>query len=220
MSSDPHSGNHIAGAGHSGCVGPDQPSDLELWRRAASHDSRAFGELFDRHAGRVYNHCFRRTADWSLAEDLTSVVFLEAWRKRKQVRLHGDSVLPWLLAVVNNCLRNAERSRRRYNRLLAKLPRSEEPPAIDAEASDRIDDAETMRSILRTVHQLSREDQEVIALCDWSGLTYEEAATSLAIPIGTVKSRLSRAHGRLRASMDPAHGGAHQSSTDVKGGHS
>jgi RNA polymerase sigma factor (sigma-70 family) len=201
-------------------VGPDQPSDSELWRRAAKHDSRAFGELFDRHADKVYNHCFRRTADWSLAEDLTSVVFLEAWRKRKQVRLHGDSVLPWLLAVANNCLRNAGRSRRRYNRLLAKLPKSEDSPALDAETSERIDDAEQMRNILLVVHQLSTEDQEVITLCDWSGLTTEETATALAIPIGTVKSRLFRAHARLRALMDPENGGSQQPSTDVKGGHS
>jgi RNA polymerase sigma factor (sigma-70 family) len=201
-------------------VGPDQLSDSELWRRAAQHDSRAFGELFDRHADRVYNHCFRRTADWSLAEDLTSVVFLEAWRKRKQVRLHGDSVLPWLLAVANNCLRNADRSRRRYTRLLAKLPRSEDAPALDTESSDHIDDAEQMRNILLVVHQLSTEDQEVITLCDWSGLTYEETATALAIPIGTVKSRLSRAHARLRARMDPENDRSQQPSTDVKGGHS
>jgi RNA polymerase sigma factor (sigma-70 family) len=201
-------------------VGPDQPSDSELWRRATKHDSRAFGELFDRYAGKVYNHCFRRTADWSLAEDLTSVVFLEAWRKRKQVRLHGDSVLPWLLAVANNCLRNAERSRRRYNRLLAKLPKSEDSSALDAETSERIDDAEQMRNILHLVHQLSMEDQEVITLCDWSGLTYEETATALAIPLGTVKSRLSRAHARLRALMDAETDGSQQPSTDVKGGHS
>jgi RNA polymerase sigma-70 factor (ECF subfamily) len=77
-----------------------------------------------------------------------------------------------------------------------------------------------MRRILVIVHQLSREDQEVIALCDWSGLTYEEAASALAIPIGTVKSRLSRAHGRLRALMDPETGGVRQPSTDLKGGRS
>jgi RNA polymerase sigma factor (sigma-70 family) len=215
----PLSGNHIAGAGHSRGVSPDQPSDLELWRRAASHDSVAFGDLFDRHAERVYNHCFRRTADWSLAEDLTSVVFLEAWRKRKQVRLHEDSVLPWLLAVANNCLRNALRSRRRYDRLLAKLPKPTDSSAVDAEASDRVDDAETMRRILVLVRQLSSEDQEVIALCDWSGLTNDEAATALDVPIGTVKSRLSRAHGRLRGLMDdPANVPGNQASTEAKGG--
>jgi RNA polymerase sigma factor (sigma-70 family) len=220
MSSDPALGNRTAGAGHSGCVGPEHLPDSELWQRAALHDSGAFADLFDRHAERVYNHCFRRTADWSLAEDLTSVVFLEAWRRRKQVRMYEDSVLPWLLAVANNCLRNAERSRRRYKRLLAKLPKPEDPTDLDAETSERIDDAESIRRILVVVDQLSRENQEVIALCDWSGLTYEEAAAALAIPIGTVKSRLSRAHGRLRALMDPETGGVQQPSTDLKGGRS
>lgn len=199
-------------------MGPDQPPDSELWRRAASHDSGAFGDLFDRHAEKVYNHCFRRTADWALAEDLTSVVFLEAWRKRKQVRLHEESVLPWLLAVANNCLRNAQRSRRRYHRLLAKLPQPEDSPAVDTTAVERIDDTERMQQILDVVHQLSREDQEVIALCDWSGLTNEETAAALAIPVGTVKSRLSRAHGRLRELVSPASGGAPEPSTDRTGG--
>ena len=201
-------------------MGPEQASDSELWRRAGTQDSRAFGDLFDRHSKRVYNHCFRRTADWSLAEDLTSVVFLEAWRRRKQVRLHGESILPWLLAIANNCLRNAERSRRRYYRLLAKLPKPEDLEALDADTSQRVDDTETMHRLLVVVHQLSREDQEVIALCDWSGLSYEEAATALEIPIGTVKSRLSRAHGRLRAVTDLTTVTLRQPSNDHGGGQS
>ncbi len=172
--------------------------------------------LFDRHANKVYNHCFRRSGDWSMAEDLTSVVFLEAWRKRGQVRLHGDSVLPWLLALANNCLRNAERSRRRYHRLLARLPRPEATPQFDTQASDRVDDEATMRRLLVVLRRLNIEDQEVIALCDWSGLSYEEAATALDIPVGTVKSRLSRARSRLRALMDPADAGR-KSSTEHGG---
>jgi len=78
--------------------------DSELWRRAAGHDGTAFGELFERHADAVYLHCFRRTASWSTAEELTSVVFLEAWRRRRAVRLDTDSILPWLLAVANNAI--------------------------------------------------------------------------------------------------------------------
>jgi RNA polymerase sigma-70 factor (ECF subfamily) len=195
-------------------VGSDLPADADLWRRAASHDPGAFGDLFERHARSVYNHCFRRTADWSLAEDLTSVVFLEAWRKRKHVRLHGDSILPWLLAVANNCLRNAHRSRRRYSRLLAKLPKPEDQESVDTQASERADDVETMRRLLGVLSQLGSEDQEVVGLCDWSGLTNAEAATALDIPIGTVKSRLSRAHARLRAMVDAEGDGGGQHSSD------
>lgn len=194
-------------------MGPGELSDAELWTRVTAHDGGAFGELFDRHANKVYNHCFRRSADWSMAEDLTSIVFLEAWRKRGKMRLHGDSALPWLLAVANNCLRNAKRSRRRYHRLLAKLPRSEDAPSLDAQVIDRIDDEATMRRLLAVVHQLNIEDQEVIALCDWSGLSYDEAATALDVPLGTIKSRLSRARSRLRTLADPTCAG-HEASAE------
>ena len=158
--------------------------------------------LFDRHARRVYNHCFWRTADWSLAEDLTSVVFLEAWRRRRDVRLSSDSVLPWLLGVANNAIRNAERSGRRYRRLLNKLPKIAQIPAEDAEIAARLDDERTMKRILNHLGDLRQEEQEVLALCDWSGLSMAEAGTALGIPVGTVKSRLAHARAQLRDADD------------------
>lgn len=179
-------------------MGPREPLDSELWERVAAHDGQAFGRLFDRHARRVYNHCFWRTADWSLAEDLTSVVFLEAWRRRREVRLLGDSLLPWLLGVANNAIHNAERSRRRYRRLLNKLPRVADLPAGQSEIAARLDDERAMRSILNHLGDLRQEEKDVLALCDWSGLSIAEASTALGIPIGTVKSRLARARTQLR----------------------
>ena len=56
-------------------------SDGDLWRAAQAGDAESFGVLFDRHADAIYTYCFRRTADWTVAEDLTSVVFLETWRR-------------------------------------------------------------------------------------------------------------------------------------------
>jgi len=146
----------------------------------------------------VYNHCFRHSAEWSVAEDLTSVVFLEAWRRRRDWQLSGDSILPWLLGIANNCLRNAERSRRRYRRLLAKLPKVMDHPPADMEIEERIEDEQAMRHILADLQQLRREEQEVIALCDWDGLSAAEASVALGVPVGTVKSRLSRARAQLR----------------------
>jgi len=199
-------------------VGREGLTDAELWKRAVAHDGSAFGDLFDRHATAVYNHCFRRTGDWDLSEDLTSVVFLEAWRKRKHVRLSGTSVLPWLLAVANNCLRNAKRSRRRYGRLLAKLPKSQDTPEFEAELSERVDDAVAVRRVLHVLGDLRVEDQEVVSLCDWAGLSQEDAACALGVPVGTIKSRLSRARERLRAAS--ADGIAHEEAPVEHGGSS
>jgi RNA polymerase sigma factor (sigma-70 family) len=173
--------------------------DDELWRRAAEKEGRAFGELFERHSDSVYNHCFRRTGSWSTAQDLTSVVFLEAWRRKKDVKLVGDSILPWFLAVANNVIRNSERSLRRHRRLLAKLPALSAEAAFDEDAVQRLDDEIAMKSLLRRLGDLRTEEQEIVALCDWASLTYAEAAIALGIPIGTVRSRLSRAHEHLRA---------------------
>src|SRR5919204_3803674 len=174
-------------------------SDSELWCRAArKHDGEAFGQLFERHANAVYAHCFRRTGSWSAAEDLTSVVFLEAWRKRRDVRLAGESVLPWLLAVANNATRNAERSIRRHQRLLAKLPGPEMVPDLAEDAAKRADEEQAMRLILAELNSLTEPEREVLALCDWAGLSYAEAAVALRVPVGTVRSRLARARQRLR----------------------
>src|SRR5205085_963180 len=107
--------------------------------------------------------CFRRTGSWSTAEDLTSVVFLEAWRKRRQVKFEGESVLPWLLAVANNSIRNGNRSLRRYRRLLTKLPRAVAIPDQSDEAIGRIDGERAMKNILGAFNQLSQQDQEIVS---------------------------------------------------------
>ena len=176
-----------------------QADDQELWSQAANENAgHAFGELFERHADRVYAHCFSRTGSWSMAEDLTSAVFLEAWRRRQEVRFSGDSVLPWLLAVANNATRNAERTLRRHQRLLTKLPRPDEEPDVAVETDARVDQERLAQHLLCAMVGLRETEKEVLALCDWAGLTYAEAGAALGVPEGTIRSRLSRARKHLR----------------------
>jgi RNA polymerase sigma factor (sigma-70 family) len=174
-----------------------QATDAELWRRAVEGAPEEFGELFERHARPVYNYLFRRTADWALAEDLTSVVFLEAWRRRRDVRLEGDRALPWLLGVATNVLRNRRRSQRRYHAALERVPRERADDFAD-DADGRLDDQRRTRGVLRELSNLPKREQDVVALCLWADLSYEDAAVALGVPVGTVRSRLSRARARLR----------------------
>lgn len=173
-------------------------TDADLWGRARDGDEHAFGALFDRHSRAVYNYCFRRTADWSAAEDLTSVVFLETWRQRDKVRMESDSLLPWLYGVATNVLNNHRRSRRRHRDALARLPKP--PPAPDGadDTGDRIDAERRMKEVLAGLASLSQRDQEVLVLCVWQGLEYAQAAEALGVPVGTVRSRLARARRKLR----------------------
>ena len=169
------------------------PTDAQLW---ASGDAESFGVLYERHARAVYNFCFRGTADWAHAEDLTSAVFFEAWRRRADVRLANESALPWLLGVATNVVRNQWRARRRHRAAMARL--AAEPVWDEADDVDgRLDDERRMRAVLREVERLPRRDQDVLALCVWGGLAYEEAAAALGVPVGTVRSRLARARARL-----------------------
>lgn len=175
----------------------DEPTDAALWQRAASGEKDAFGLLFERHARSVYNYCFRRTGDWSQAEELTAIVFLEAWRRRRDIQLEREDALPWLLGVATNLVRNLRRTHRRWRSAIDRLPR----PSIadfEVDVDERLDDERRMQAVLRVVGRLPRADQDVLALCIWEGLSYEEAALALEIPVGTVRSRLSRARARLR----------------------
>jgi RNA polymerase sigma-70 factor (ECF subfamily) len=109
-------------------------NDERLWREALAGGADAFGLLFDRHARAVYNFCFRHTASWSAAEDLTSEVFLIAWRRRSTVVFSSESgsVLPWLLGVALNLVRNRRRSERRAQSAVARL----DATAREADFSD------------------------------------------------------------------------------------
>ena len=174
-------------------------SDESLLQASASGDERAFSELYDRHARAIYNYLFRRLGDWSEAEDLTAVVFLEAFRRRSDVVVVEDKLLPWLYGIATNVLRNRRRALWRHRDLVAQLARQ---PSADRtpDLAARSEAAEQMRSVLGRIAKLPRQQQDVIALCVWSGLGYEEAAAALGVPVGTVRSRLSRA----RASLDSA----------------
>jgi RNA polymerase sigma-70 factor (ECF subfamily) len=174
-------------------------SDRVLWRQAGEGNGIAFGVLFERHAGRIYNYCFRRTGDWAAAEDLTSTTFLLAWRSHGGGPLQAESALPLLYGIATNALRNHRRSLRRRRDAFARLPleRTEEPDFAE-EGAIRLDDQVAMRRLLSLFGQLPRREQDAVALCDWSGLSYEDAAVALDIPIGTVRSRLARGRRRLR----------------------
>lgn len=173
-------------------------SDRELWRRATEGQTEAFGLLFDRHAKAVYNFLFRRTTSWSDAEDLTSAVFLHAWRRRDEVVLVHDSALPWLLRTADYVVRNERRRQHFRWATVQKHPAvTDEPDLADGVAS-RVDDEREARKLRRLLRKLPRHEREIVELCFWAGLDQQAAAVALDIPLGTVKSRLARARKHLR----------------------
>ena len=177
------------------------PHDSVLWSRARAGDTEAFGTLFERHARTIYNYCFRRVGSWAVAEDLVSIVFLEAWR-RVDKQLPSGKELPWLFGIATNVVRSRRRSERRYAAALRRVSQPGSEPSFADDSDERIDDEKLIGRALVLLGRLPRREQEVFALCSWSGLSYEDAAIALEIPVGTVRSRLSRARARLQE-LDP-----------------
>jgi RNA polymerase sigma-70 factor (ECF subfamily) len=165
-------------------------------------DTHAFGRLFDRHARAVYNHCFRLAGIWAAAEDLTSATFMLAWRKRSRVMLANDSALPWLLAVATNVFRSDRRALARRLRLARSVPVDVPVPDHADDVAGRVDDERRMAEVLAAVRELPRNQQEALALCVWSGVTYAEAAVVLGIAESSVRARVSKARSRLKGLLD------------------
>ncbi|MFI1104600.1 RNA polymerase sigma factor [Streptomyces melanogenes] len=170
--------------------------------RIRAGDREAFAELYEEHARGVYNHAYRLTGDWSTAEEVMSETFLEAWRTREKVEPHGGSLRPWLWGIATNKSRNANRSLRRRLAFLARRPEVDEVMDFADESVSRLDDSRELHAVREALRLLRRPEREVLALCVWSDLDYTEAGQALGIPVGTVRSRLSRARARLRKLTD------------------
>ncbi|MGP0032181.1 MAG: RNA polymerase sigma factor [Acidimicrobiales bacterium] len=174
-----------------------EAADSDLLATAGS-ELEALGELFRRYARSVHAYCARRTGNLDLAEDLTSVVFMEAFRRRRKLQLSNASALPWLIGVANNVVRNADRSLRRYRSALVRLPVPAHGASSEENTMERLGAQEALARALEAISALTPGEQDVVLLVLWSEFTYADAATALGIPVGTVRSRLASARAKFK----------------------
>lgn len=162
---------------------------------ASLSDPAAFAEIFDRHFAAV-SAFLRRKAGEATAEEITSQAFLVAFRSRAGHDQTRTSAKPWLLGIATNLLRHQARGAGRQGRAYERLGRSVEPD-FSGEAIQRAD-AESRRPVLvAALAALTNDERDVLLLFAWAELTYEEIGEALEIPLGTVRSRLSRARARM-----------------------
>jgi RNA polymerase sigma-70 factor (ECF subfamily) len=174
-----------------------QPPDQELCAALGGGDETAFGQLFERHHRAVYNHAFRLSGSWTVAEDVTQATFLTAWRRRGQARVVDGSLLPWLLVVAGNTVRAERRSARRWLALRRRVPAPPDAPDPADDIAGRMDDERRVARLLELTARLTPAEREAVALCLWSGVGYPQAAAVLGISETAVRSRVSRARSRL-----------------------
>ncbi len=175
--------------------------DAALVRLVRTGELERFNDLVDRHQTAAYNLALRMLGAPDLAGDLTQDAFLAAYRHLDSYR--GGSFRAWLLRILTNaCYDELRRRQRQRVDSLDELIADEESPFEPADPAagpaTQVERQELQQRLAALLLRLPAEFRAVVILADVQGYAYDEIAQVLEIELGTVKSRLSRARGRLR----------------------
>jgi RNA polymerase sigma-70 factor (ECF subfamily) len=189
----------IPGAeGRTADAGPD---DTALVAASQRGDQAAFSELVRRYQRAVYQVAYALTRNPSDADDLAQETFVRAWGAIGRFEL-GQPLHPWLARIATNQAYSLFRHRkRRPETSIEPLVEAGMQWGTDDDPADHTARSEHGSQLRACFAQLSEEHQAVLALRVLQDLTYEQIAEALAVPIGTVMSRLSRARAELKRLM-------------------
>jgi RNA polymerase sigma factor (sigma-70 family) len=179
---------------------PLDDEDSALVERARGGDAGAYGLLVQRYQTLAFRTAYIVLNDRAEAEDAAQEAFVKAYAALARFR-SGAPFKPWLLQIVANESRNRRRAAGRRGglalRAAAERPSGDAAPSPEASALAR----EQRQVLLRAVNLLREEDRLIVAYRYFFELSEGEMAEALGCPRGTIKSRLSRALGRLREQL-------------------
>jgi RNA polymerase sigma-70 factor (ECF subfamily) len=169
-----------------------------LIERCRAGDEQACEELVRQYQDRVFALIYRITGDAERVEDIAQEVFLRAFRSLKKFR-GGSSFYTWLYRITVNTTLNALRaSSRRQETSLEALDGLEGPVDPGADPVEAAAHRQVARRVKEAIDQLDEQYRAIVYLREIQGLSYEEIAEVVALPVGTVKSRLFRARQNLK----------------------
>jgi RNA polymerase sigma-70 factor (ECF subfamily) len=181
--------------------------EASLRRRLAARDEQALVELIDLASPWLLGVAQAMLSDPDEAEEVVHEAFSAAWNHTGALGDEHEALMPWLLRITRN--RAIDRLRRRSRRR-ARLARAEAAGALPAEAVAPVEPNEAARpgwhvheSVHAALATLPSEQREAVELAYFRGLTHAEIARMLEIPMGTVKTRLRLAIGKLRTALAP-----------------
>jgi RNA polymerase sigma factor (sigma-70 family) len=190
-----------------------QLSDAELMKLSLSQPDCS-GGIFDRHAAEILRYVHARLGP-GLAEDAVAETFLAAFRNRARYDPARADVRPWLYGIATRVIGKHRRAERQQQRLVHSIEADRAVDDIAERCAERVAADRLRPGIAAAVSRLSRPDRDLLLLIAWAELTYGEAAQALGVPVGTIRSRLSR----IRAKTREALGGANPLRSDQEDNH-
>lgn len=183
---------------------------LDLIRRIASGDQAALGALYDATARQVFGVAKRILRDDSDAEEVTMAVYLEVWRRAKDYEVQRGLPMSWLLMMARSRAIDSFRARRKDQHVRIELAENDigcaalEPSESLQGIEQLLLEAQQGDIVRKAIQTLSPDQRQVIELTFFGGLTNQEVADYLAVPLGTVKGRIRLALQHLRRRLEPA----------------
>ncbi len=191
---------------------PPRLTDENLIATVGQGDNRAFEELVKRYKNRLINFIYQIVGDREAAEDLTQEAFVRVYRHAHRFR-EGAVFSTWVYTIASNLAKNElrNRTRRPYFSWGQGTKKDEDddfdPLTLMGDETQRPDivneNRELREVLLKAVASLNQKYKTIFTLRDLQGLSYEEIAEILEIPMGTVKSRVNRARLALKEAMQP-----------------
>jgi RNA polymerase sigma-70 factor (ECF subfamily) len=182
---------------------PDADADDATVIGLSRDEPEQFTVLFRRHAPHIQRYVVRRLGP-DAADDIVAETFLLAFRQRDRYDPGRADARPWLYGIATHLIGRHRRAEVRLYRALARTGADPVTEPFTDRVDDRVSAGHASRQLAAALARLSAELRDTLLLAAWSNLSYEEIAAALGVPVGTVRSRLSRARGKLRQSLGDA----------------
>jgi RNA polymerase sigma-70 factor (ECF subfamily) len=169
-------------------------------------DEDAFRAAFHEHGASVLRYATSRVGPIA-GEDVAADTFVEAWRSRHRYDGNIASIEAWLLGIATRVIARQRRAERRWLQMCADTAAATSAaPDPAPDPLDRIDAAARRPELAASLRRLTIKERDPLLLHLLADLTYDQIAAALRIPVGTVRSRISRARARVAADLE---GGDH-----------
>lgn len=184
----------------------DNDSDAVLLRRALAGDEPAFIMLYEHLKGAIFRYAYYMTNSRTVADEVVQEVFIQLLKQGARYREECGEVGAFAFGMARNFIRRIQRRERPYEPIpaeasMAKLPASlvSEPESLARELMR----SEVTAHVQAAIASLPDHYRQAVVLCDLCELSYQQAASRLQCAVGTIRSRLNRAHAILAQKLKP-----------------